>query len=247
MDLAESEALHMDAIMSIHRLTVGYERRLVLLDINLDVERHQLLHISGGNASGKSTLLKAMFGLLPFGSPESEIIFRPDHSRQNFSTTPAWRNLQNGLVYVPQANSVFEDLSVEENLDLAVTAARNNRPAIRWRDEVLHALPSIQSLLPKKAAVLSGGERRLVALARALLARGKLVLLDEPLAGLDEVRTAEVESVLAKMLSRDGSTIVIVEHRIFGGRLGKAREIHLADGMIQPSGIKPEMAVLEVP
>jgi len=174
----------------------------------------ETLLIVGSNGSGKSTLLKAIYGLLPPWNADAEIIFCPNPDGPALPTQAPSLNLSNGLAYLPQKNAVFDDLSVEENLRLAGHALRDHHELAVRRDEVLTALPALNQLLRRKPDKMSGGERQMLALAMVLLNRPKLLLLDEPTAGLAEHLATEICQTVARLRESLGLSVVVVEHRV---------------------------------
>lgn len=204
----------MPPVLSVRNLSTGYGKKQVLFDVSLDAMPSGVLLIVGANGSGKSTLLKAIYGLLPPWNADAKIIFRPDPDSPAFTTQPPTLNLSKGLAYLPQKNAVFDDLTVEDNLRLAGHTLRDRHELAVRRDEVLTALPALNQLLRRKPEKMSGGERQMVALAMVLLNRPKLLLLDEPTAGLAEHLAAEICQTVARLRESLGLSVVVVEHRV---------------------------------
>jgi branched-chain amino acid transport system ATP-binding protein len=200
-------------ILSVRNLNTGYSKKQVLFDVSLDVMPGEVLLVTGGNGSGKSTLLKAIYGLLQPWNVNAEILFRPVPNGAALNTQPANLNLFKGLAYLPQKNSVFDDLTVEENLRLAGCLMKDNQGFLARFDEVLNLLPALKLLLRRKPGKMSGGERQMVALAIVLFNRPKLILLDEPLAGLSEKMVGLISSILEELNIREEISLLIVEHR----------------------------------
>lgn len=218
----------MAPILSVRNLSTGYGKKQVLFDVRLDVMPGEILLITGGNGSGKSTLLKAIYGLLPPWNADAEIVFRPNPDGPALNTQPATFNLSKGLAYLPQKNAVFDDLTVEDNLRLAGHTLRDHGEFAARRDEVLASLPALNPLLRRKPEKMSGGERQMVALGMVLLHRPKLLLLDEPTAGLDALNAELVLKTLGGANADKGLPLVVVEHRrhecaALGGRLVRLR------------------------
>lgn len=204
----------MNPSLTVHNLSTGYGKKQVLFDVNLVVMPGEILLITGGNGSGKSTLLKAIYGLLPAWNADAKIIFRPDPDGPVLSTQSATLNLQNGLAYLPQKNALFDDLTVEDNLRLAGHTLRDRAEFAARREEVLASLPALSPLLRRKPEKLSGGERQITALAMVLLHRPRLLLLDEPTAGLDSAHVSAVSSLLQVLNKQSALSFLIVEHRV---------------------------------
>lgn len=227
----------MAPILSVRNLSTGYGKKQVLFGVSLDVVPGEILLITGGNGSGKSTLLKAIYGLLPPWNDDAEILFRPDANGPALNTQPPTRNLSKGLAYLPQKNAVFDDLTVEDNLRLAGHTLPNDMEFTARRDEVLAALPTLQPFLRRKPEKMSGGERQAVALGMALLHRPKLLLLDEPTAGLDEKAIRTFTSVISRLNNERETTLAIVEHRPLEFASSHTRGVRLTLGRIGANNI----------
>ena len=200
-------------ILSVRNLSTGYGKEQVLFDVSFDLMPGEMVLITGGNGSGKSTLFKAIYGLLPAWNADAEIVFRPNPHTPALSTQVPAHNLLKGLAYLPQKNAVFDDLTVEENLQLAGYTLPDAQEFAARRDEVLVALPALQPLHRRKAETLSGGERQQVALGMTLLHRPKLLLLDEPLSGLDAIGVGQILSLVKDLHARFNLSLLFVEHR----------------------------------
>jgi len=221
-------------IFTIRNLSTGYETRQVLFDVFLDLKAGEIVTLIGGNGSGKSTLLKAAYGLLKPWEPTAEIIYRPDPYGEVGPQINPLRNLENGIAFLPQTNSTFDNLSVEQNLHISGYKLRSRRQYIDRREEVLDWVPSIRPLLRRNAIKLSGGELRLVSLAMLLIHRPRLLFLDEPLAGLDNSNADNVLEIIHDFHSAYSTTILITEHRHkeathLGGRVCRLRQGHLEE------------------
>ena len=176
----------MTPILSVRNLSTGYGKKQVLFDVSLDVMPGEILLITGGNGSGKSTLLKAIYGMLSPWNAEGKIVFQPDPNGPALNTQSATHNLRRGLAYLPQKNAVFDDLTVEDNLRLAGHTLRRSQGILPLA-ATKSSRPSLCciALLHRKPEKMSGGERQMTALAMVLLHHPKLLILDEPTAGLD--------------------------------------------------------------
>ena len=190
-------------MLEVTALEAGYDDALIVRGADLVVEREQIIAIVGPNGAGKSTLLKAIYGLIrPRGGSvrfEGEDVTgaRPD------------RLTRRGMNLVPQTENVFPTLTVAENLHVgALVLPRGERQAETAR--VLELFPLLAERRRQRAGSLSGGQRKLVALARALVARPRLLLLDEPSAGLSPTAIDLVFEKLVEIRSL-GIAVVIVE------------------------------------
>jgi branched-chain amino acid transport system ATP-binding protein len=190
------------AILDVLDLCAAYERSQVLFGVSLTAPARGAIAVLGRNGAGKTTLMKTIIGELPAAS--GRIVF----AGRDATRVPTERRVRLGVGYVPQEQGVFGRLSVRENLEVGLLAG-GDRTAIDW---VLSIFPKLGQRLSQPAATLSGGERKMLAIGRALLAKPKLLLLDEPTEGvwigvIDEM--AERLKELVKELS-----IVLVEQHL---------------------------------
>jgi ABC-type branched-subunit amino acid transport system ATPase component len=193
----------MESILSISNLTAGYGKLTILHGIDLQVQPGQFVAVLGPNGSGKSTLLKTIFGL----TDVSGGAIACDGQALLGRATEGLGEL--GLAYVPQRENVFRSMTVHENLLLAARG-QSGTAAATALGECYALFPVLQKRLAQKAGKLSGGERQMVAIAMGWLARPKLMLLDEPSAGLSPLFVNEVFRTL-KALCAAGITLVVVE------------------------------------
>lgn len=187
------------AVTDVH---AGYGVKRILRGVSLVAQRGQIVLILGPNGAGKSTLLKCLSGAHPVGA--GDIRFEGASIRGRSS----YRRARMGIAWAPEGRPVIPQLTVTENLNLATfaTKARSSREATFRR------YPQLRALAGRRAGTLSGGERQMVALARALEANAKLLLLDEPSLGLSPKVFQDTVRELAA-LREDGMTCVIVEQR----------------------------------
>ncbi|HVA20736.1 MAG TPA: ATP-binding cassette domain-containing protein [Candidatus Micrarchaeia archaeon] len=171
-----------------------------------DVGAGEVVCIVGPNGAGKSTLLKALAGVIGPQAGSAHL------GGLRIDRTPSFRLTRLGLGYVPQLDDVFEPLSVAENLVMGGYAMP--RPAVAGRlDEIVTTFPQLRDLLPRTARKLSGGERKLVAVGRALMNRPKILLLDEPTANLSPKLAAMLLEDVVRGLAASGTGILLVEQR----------------------------------
>lgn len=197
--------------MKIEHISTGYDKKQVLFDVSLELKENESVLLVGSNGSGKSTLFKAIFGLLDIweGSVEFEnqILHTPKLK------APTSKLIQKGLMYIPQKNELYEDLSVTENIKFSLLHLNHKADAQNRLEEVYTMLPVLKSKHKQTADRLSGGERKLLSLAMVLANKPKILLYDEPLAGLS---SQNIETVLRWLnhLKQNGTTLVLIEHRI---------------------------------
>jgi ABC-type branched-subunit amino acid transport system ATPase component len=196
-------------ILSVRDLRAGYVGEDILRGVGLDVPRGQIVAVLGPNGSGKSTLLKAIYGLVPLRT--GDVAFEPAVG-QRVSLAGLRPNAITGLGVnmVPQIANVFADLTVMENLEIGALPARHR--FAEQIEKVFAALPLLRSLTGRRAAVLSGGQRQMLAFGRALMSDPELLILDEPSAGL---APRVQEEVFAKVtaVNRLGVSILMVEQK----------------------------------
>lgn len=191
-------------ILEVRRLVAGYEPGLpILREVSIQVDKGEIVVILGPNGAGKSSLIKAIAGLVPI-SAGSVLL-----DGEEIAGTPAHRMVRRGLAFVPQTENVFTMMSVADNLRVA--AGILPRPEIGARiDEMFAVFPDLARQRRLAAGSLSGGQRQMLAVARALVVRPRVLMLDEPSAGLAPKLVASVFERLAMIRDR-GMTIVLVE------------------------------------
>jgi len=193
-----------DPILSVCDVRAGYGGEDVLRGVSLGVPEGRIVAIIGPNGSGKSTLLKAIYGLIPLRAGSVVL------AGNELAGLRPHRITALGVNMVPQLANVFPDLSVFENLEVGAIL---NRHRLRARlDVVLDALPALRGLLSRRAATLSGGQRQMLAVGRALMSDPRLLILDEPSAGLAPRVQDEVFATV-RAINGLGVSVLMVEQR----------------------------------
>jgi len=189
-------------VLEAREVTSGYGEVEILHDVSIKVEEGEIVTIIGPNGAGKSTLLKTIFGLLP--CKRGGISF----GDEDVTGQPPQVMVRKGMCYVPQSDNVFPSLTVQENLEMGAFTRRDDYSS--KTEEVLALFPDILERRNTRAGKLSGGQRQMLALARALMLEPRVLLLDEPSASL---APNMVELVFAKIvdINRSGVAIVMVE------------------------------------
>jgi ABC-type branched-subunit amino acid transport system ATPase component len=209
-------------------LSAGYVPGLpIIIDINLQVDLHEIVTIIGPNGAGKSTLIKAIAGLVRI---ESGQVLAHGVEITGIHTN---RLIERGLAYVPQTANIFRKLTIEQNLAVAATRCRADRQAATTT--MLELFPLLNEKFREKAGTLSGGQRQFLALAMALIARPSVLLLDEPTAGLSPIAARQVFALLRDLVARDVS-ILLVEQNARAALRHSDRAYILADGQNQHTG-----------
>ena len=194
----------MNALLSVHELNTYYGKKIhALKGISVDVQSGEIVCIVGNNGAGKTTLLKTISGVL---KPEKgEVRFQGEP----IAGLPSHAIARLGLSHVPEGRHVFPRLSVQENLDMGAYFQRHNEIA-RDFDHVFELFPVLGQRKNQLAGTLSGGEQQMLAMGRALMARPKLLMLDEPSMGLAPVIVDKIFDIIRRINS-EGVTILLVE------------------------------------
>ena len=196
----------MTAALQVVDLEAAYEPGLpIVRGASLAVQPGEIMAILGPNGAGKSTLVKAVAGLVPI--TRGQVLLQG----QDITRVPAHRMVFEGLAFVPQTENVFANLSIAENLELA--AAILNVPRVSGLAPVYAMFPDLHRQRGLLAGRLSGGQRQMLAVARALIARPQVLILDEPSAGLSPKLVAEVLAQL-RTVREAGVTVVLVEQNV---------------------------------
>jgi len=189
-------------ILQVNQITAGYTKVDILHDINLQVDEGRIVSVIGPNGAGKSTLLKSIFGLL---KPKQGQILLQDKDITGLNPAKVARQ---GISYVPQVDNVFPSMTIEENLEMGAFI-REDDFSSRLR-EIYELFPVLGERKNQKAGQLSGGQRQMVAMGRALMLDPRVLLLDEPSAGLAPVLVASIFEKIIE-INATGVSMVIVE------------------------------------
>lgn len=217
--------------LEVSGLNASYGESKVLFDINIQLHANEIVSCVGRNGSGKTTLLKSISGFL---HPTSGLIKTPDH--QLIGLRP-YQIAQSGVKYVPQDKKVFSDLTVRENLELGSYASGD----YSW-DPVFDYFPKLKILIDRKAGFLSGGERQMLMIGRAILGAPKVLLIDEPTEGLAPSIVTHLRHVFTDLSQR--ASLMIVEQNLplvcaISNRVYAIREGHVIAELKTPEEINP--------
>jgi branched-chain amino acid transport system ATP-binding protein len=188
-------------LLKVKNLRCGYGRLEIVKGISLHVCAGEIVALVGANGAGKTSLLRSIAGLLPPWRGEITI------NGRSMAGLPAWQNVSNSMVLVPEGRQLFPDMTVWENLLLG---GYHNPDRLLVLGEVLERFPRLKERSEQLAGTLSGGEQQMLALGRALVAKPKLLLLDEPSMGLAPLVVQEVFAII-RQLSEQGVTLFLVE------------------------------------
>lgn len=207
------------ALLEVKNINAGYGKKQVLYDISFEVEQGDIVLLIGSNGSGKSTLLKAIYGLLPLWKNTNSYTKENNKGSvyfngENITDLPTSELLKKGLLYIPQKDNLFADLTVKENLEMAGLTIGNRKVLQERIEQALNNFPSITPYLKRIPMKLSGGERSLLTLAMATLHKPKMILFDEPFSGLSPQSISFVRNNLKTLNEKEGVTFLLVEHQI---------------------------------
>jgi lipopolysaccharide export system ATP-binding protein len=179
----------------------------IVHDISLKVESKEIVGLLGPNGAGKTTSFYMVCGLT--NASEGTILL----DGEDITKMPLSRRAQMGIGYLPQESSIFKDLSVEDNLRIASEALGLKKDEAQPRIEKLLEIFNIEPIRTRKGIRLSGGERRRVEIARALVAEPKFLLLDEPFAGVDPIAVIDIQNIIQQLVALDMG-ILITDHNV---------------------------------
>jgi urea transport system ATP-binding protein len=223
-------------MLVVEGVDVAYRRSQVLFGVSMEVPAGGLLCVMGRNGVGKTTLLNTIMGVL---KPSAGRITW--EGRDIVSMRPHER-VRAGIGYAPQGHPTFPQLTVAENLAVVVESVGGGAAASTAVDEALDLFPRLRPLLARKAGFLSGGQAQQLALARALVTRPRLLVLDEPTEGIQPSIILEIEDAIAELHASRGLSILLVEQYVeFALRLAD-RYVVLDAGEVVASGETSELA-----
>ena len=197
-------------VLELRGLDVGYYKDLnILQDLNVKARKKQITTILGANGVGKSTALKAAFGFLK--PNRGDVVLE----NESILDIPTHQRILKGLAYIPQQPGVFKDMTVEENLQLGGWTFRKDKQQVRDKIEANYErFPVLREKRKQITGELSGGQQRMVEISRTLMAEPKVLLVDEPTAGLSKMLAEEVYKMLKMLVTVDELAILLVDQEI---------------------------------
>ena len=236
--MQDSSETRPPAYLLIQGLAAGYGKLAVITGVNVGVGLGEIVAVLGPNGAGKSTLLKSIVGVL------TPLAGRVAVDNVEVTGQGTNRLVRRGVGYVPQVNDVFDPLTVQENLDmggyLLPDAERRRR-----RDDVVETFPALSRVMTRRASVLSGGERKMLGIARALMAKPKVLLLDEPTANLSPELSAQLLGEHVAKLAHDGTAVLLVEQKAMIALQAADWGYLMVSGTVQMSA--PSQEILDNP
>jgi urea transport system ATP-binding protein len=188
-------------MLEITGVTAGYGRTKVLHDVTVRIPQGQAVSVMGHNGAGKTSLLRVATGLIPVMSGRVLI------DGEDVTRMPPSKRVQRGLGYVPQGQQSFPQMTTLENLQLVAKRQSDI-------DEVFDLFPVLKELLGRRAGLLSGGQRQQLAIARTLLTKPRLLVLDEPTEGIQPNIVADIERVIIDLTRRGDLSVLLVEQHV---------------------------------
>lgn len=206
MSSADSTA----GVLELRGLDVGYYKDLnILQDLNVKARKKQITTILGANGVGKSTALKAAFGFLK--PNRGDVVLE----NESILDIPTHQRILKGLAYIPQQPGVFKDMTVEDNLQLGGWTFRKDKQQVRDKIEANYErFPVLRDKRKQITGELSGGQQRMVEISRTMMAEPKVLLVDEPTAGLSKMLAEEVYKMLKILVTVDELAILLVDQEI---------------------------------
>lgn len=224
-----------DTVLATSALVSGYEPDLpIVRGVDFAVAQGELVILLGPNGAGKSTFVKAIAGMVPVHSGRVHLAGR------DITDVAPHRKLAEGLAFVPQTENVFASMSILENLQIAVALLPKSQRNLAI-ETMLTRFPDLAVKPKRLAGALSGGQRQMLAVARALALNPPVLILDEPSAGLSPKIVGEVFSML-KRINGEGVTIVLVEQNVKAAMAIADRAVILAEGQIRHEGTPADLA-----
>ena len=223
------------SLLEVDNLSVNYGAIEAIRGCSLRVEQGEIVTLIGGNGAGKSTTLRTISGLLTPKSGSIRFDGQTIQGRAPHSIT------QSGLIHVPEGRGIFANLTVDENLMLGAYSRNNLTDIMADREMALNLFPRVRERLNQAAGTLSGGEQQMLAIARALLARPKLLMLDEPSLGLAPQIVQTIFQVI-RQINRTGATILLVEQNAAMALQVAHRAYVIEVGSIEMEGPAAELA-----
>jgi len=194
-------------MLRVENLNAWYDRSHVLQGVSLEVNKGEIVTLMGRNGAGKTTTLRSLMGLLSKRQGKASI------DGTSFLDLPAHERFHLGLAYVPEDRRIVPGLTVKENLELGVIAKKNSSDMSTLVDEIAETFPRLKERLHQDGTSMSGGEQQMLAIARAMIGKPKVILLDEPSEGIMPVLVEEMFELFAK-LKQEGITILLVEQNV---------------------------------
>ncbi len=223
------------ALLEIKNLIVAYGAIRALHGISFHVNEGEIVTLIGANGAGKSTTLRTISGLQ---SAESGQI---SYNNQDITRAEASAIVQRGLIHVPEGRRIFAPLTVRENLEMGAFTRKNKQEIADSMEHVFHLFPRLKERMEQTGGTLSGGEQQMLAVARALMAKPHLLLMDEPSMGLAPILVEEIFDIIQE-INKQGVTILLVEQNAHMALSAANRGYVIETGVIELEGTAHELS-----
>ena len=222
------------SLLSVKKLSKNIKNRNIIKDINFSINSAEIVGLLGPNGAGKTTTFYSIAGLI---QPSDGEIFLND---VNITNMPMHLRSRHGISYLPQEASIFQNLSVEDNiLGLAQLSMKHDEGLKDKYNKIVEDF-NLSNILTQKGRELSGGQRRRVEIARCLVTMPKIILMDEPFAGIDPIAVEDIKKILNKLVSQ-GISILITDHNVSAALEICSRGLILSEGKILAEGSTDEL------
>ncbi len=222
------------SLLSVKKLSKKIKNRDIIKDINFEVNDSEIVGLLGPNGAGKTTTFYSIAGLI---KPSKGNIYI---NNQDITNMPMHERSKLGIAYLPQESSIFQNLSVKDNiLGLAQLSSDDNEAILSRFNKVVEEF-NLSSILSQKGRELSGGQRRRVEIARCLVTIPKIILMDEPFAGIEPIAVDEIKKILNQLVSQ-GISILITDHNVSAALEICSRGLILSEGKVLAEGSTEEL------
>ncbi len=221
-------------MLKVHALNAWYDRSHVVQNISFEVNHGEIVTLMGRNGAGKTTTLRTIMGLVAKRAGQvsfagQELLASPPHTRYH-----------HGLAYVPEDRRIVASLTVSENLQLGLLGSRNKHDLNQMVDEIAEIFPRLKERMHQEGTSLSGGEQQMLSIARAMMVKPKMILLDEPSEGIMPILVDEMFELFVR-LKKQGTTLLLVEQNVERALSISDRAYILDQGQIVHSGRGSEL------
>ena len=222
------------ALLQVDALDAWYDRSHIVQGLSLRVEAGEIVTLMGRNGAGKTTTLRALMGLVSRRGGAARF------DGHEFLAEPAHTRFHMGLAYVPEERRIVPGLTVRENLQLGVLGQAGKHDLARIVDEITETFPRLKERLDQEGTSLSGGEQQMLAIARAMVAKPRMILLDEPSEGIMPLLVHEMFELFQRMKAQ-GTTLLLVEQNVELALRISDRAYIIDQGMIVHTGTAAEL------
>ncbi len=221
-------------LLDVKQLNAWYDRSHVVQDVSFHVHAGEIVTLMGRNGAGKTTTLRTLMGLVTRNKGQAFF------AGKDLLTLPAHARFHDGFAYVPEDRRIVASLTVRENLQLGLIASRGKVDMDARIDAIAETFPRLKERLSQEATSMSGGEQQMLAIARAMMAQPRMILLDEPSEGIMPVLVDEMFELFARMKAQ-GTTILLVEQNVARSLAISDRAYILDQGLIVHEGTAKDL------